>query len=734
MLSTDKKCDAKVKQKKKVGRGEEEPLKKDAKIGIVGGGIGGLSTALALKRAGFSHVVVYERDECFDQYRRDGYGLTLTYNPKGPLAKLGILEQVCLHDTPSRSHYLFQAPKGDILGYYGRAFSAYNDDKNDDGIHHQRVGFRTGQRGNLRIPRQKLREILLHELLLTEFNTTEGTDDNMCIEVRWGKRLIDFVHSSNIVTTPSPCSADDIKSQAYLKEEQKKNEGSPTHDDFVTLFFADSTSDHVELLIAADGIYSTVQAKVEEDQHSNGKNHDKLCCSINAPPPSTLKYIGIMLINGITLGFHHPLLDERGFYTVDGENRLFTMPFEGSYVDDHLKDFLSMEGEQLRECSATPSTRRRTMWQLSFRLPDVTLANQLRQGGPKCLLEEALRRCNTWHPPVCDMLRSTPLDCIWGSGLMDRMPNVNNIKVKNGSLKTQSRRIVILGDAMHAMSPFKGQGANQALSDGPLLVDWLCRKGASLTVALSHFEREMIHRTRNKVKASREAAIYLHSPQVLQTQHDFAGVPKEFVNMLLHELQMRNITAHLGGQLDMAIYRILHELCIVTPNMSTRVNDEIERGNVEVEMLLRFAQEGNLSELRKVSLLHHHSYLIRSSRMRDTGETCLHLAAKNGHYDVCRWLLSEGYFSSPEDYLDSTGHCPLVAAIAGVADPQVIAMILATSSKYDREMAAIPDQTECFALKRQKLLTIVQKILDNDRRSTVMQLLMKSKYRETSRS
>ena len=495
MLSTEKTFEAKVKQKKKGSRVEEDPLKKDAKIGIVGGGIGGLSTALALKRAGFTNIVVYERDECFNQYRRDGYGLTLTYNPKGPLAKLGILEQVCLQDTPSRSHYLFQAPKGNILGYYGRAFSAYNADKNNDGIHN-------GQRGNLRIPRQKLREILLHELLLTKYNATEGTDDNASIEVRWGKRLIHYVHYSNTVSMTSPCHTDDKKSQAHLKEEQKKTEGSTTQDGFVTLFFADGTIDRVELLIAADGIYSTVQAKLEDDQHSNVKNHDKIYCSLNAPPPSTLQYIGIMLINGITLGFHHPLLDERGFYTVDGENRLFTMPFEGSYVDDHLREFLSTEGEQQREGLVTQTTTRRTMWQLSFRLPDVALANQLRQGGPNRLLEEALRRCSSWHPPVCDMLRSTPLDCIWGSGLMDRMPNVRKkAKTKTVSLKTQSRRIVVLGDAMHAMSPFKGQGANQALSDGPLLVDWLCRKGAILTDALSHFEREMIHRTRNKVIA-----------------------------------------------------------------------------------------------------------------------------------------------------------------------------------------------------------------------------------------
>jgi ankyrin repeat protein len=73
------------------------------------------------------------------------------------------------------------------------------------------------------------------------------------------------------------------------------------------------------------------------------------------------------------------------------------------------------------------------------------------------------------------------------------------------------------------------------------------------------------------------------------------------------------------------------------------------------------------------------NYLIRSSGKDDTGETSLHLAAKSGHYDVCRWLLSEGYFSSPEDYLDYTGHCPLVATITGVADLQIIAISAGTT-------------------------------------------------------
>jgi len=75
-------------------------------IAIVGAGLAGLSVALALEHAGFTQISLFERDESFER-QKEGYGLTLTYNPKGPLAALGILEEVALQDCPSRSHYIF---------------------------------------------------------------------------------------------------------------------------------------------------------------------------------------------------------------------------------------------------------------------------------------------------------------------------------------------------------------------------------------------------------------------------------------------------------------------------------------------------------------------------------------------------------------------------------------------------------------------------------------------------
>jgi 2-polyprenyl-6-methoxyphenol hydroxylase-like FAD-dependent oxidoreductase len=83
--------------------------------------------------------------------------------------------------------------------------------------------------------------------------------------------------------------------------------------------------------------------------------------------------------------------------------------------------------------------------------------------------------------------------------------------------------VTLIGDAAHPMSPFKGQGANQALLDALTLARGIvkaCRNSQWKEIGiresvLTEFETEMIERSAIKVKGSADAAQFLHSEIVL---------------------------------------------------------------------------------------------------------------------------------------------------------------------------------------------------------------------------
>mmetsp|Transcript_6076 Transcript_6076/g.13289 ORF Transcript_6076/g.13289 Transcript_6076/m.13289 type:complete len:109 (-) Transcript_6076:167-493(-) len=82
------------------------------------------------------------------------------------------------------------------------------------------------------------------------------------------------------------------------------------------------------------------------------------------------------------------------------------------------------------------------------------------------------------------------------------------------------RRVTLLGDAAHPMSPFKGQGANQALVDAVTLARALRRSSmfggrVPLDETLDAYEADMLRRAKAKVYASREAVPFLHSAAAL---------------------------------------------------------------------------------------------------------------------------------------------------------------------------------------------------------------------------
>lgn len=106
-------------------------------------------------------------------------------------------------------------------------------------------------------------------------------------------------------------------------------------------------------------------------------------------------------------------------------------------------------------------------------------------------LQEVRRRCGRWHDPIPRLLEATDPQAVLHHDLL-HLP----------ALPTYVRdRVVLVGDAAHAMTPDLGQGACQALEDVVELVARLA--GQEVPDALGGYDTARLPRTQRLARASR---------------------------------------------------------------------------------------------------------------------------------------------------------------------------------------------------------------------------------------
>ena len=118
-----------------------------------------------------------------------------------------------------------------------------------------------------------------------------------------------------------------------------------------------------------------------------------------------------------------------------------------------------------------------------------------------CTVADSLAAFDGWHPAVTEMVGAVDEGSRWG--LHDHRP-----------LERWRRgRVVLIGDAAHAMVPHQGQGAGQTIEDAVLLADLLADAGRDgLGRALAHYEAVRRPRTRRVQRWSRLTADWMHLP------------------------------------------------------------------------------------------------------------------------------------------------------------------------------------------------------------------------------
>jgi 2-polyprenyl-6-methoxyphenol hydroxylase-like FAD-dependent oxidoreductase len=243
---------------------------------------------------------------------------------------------------------------------------------------------------------------------------------------------------------------EEIQRQRVPIEFQKRLSSLHQHGAKVTACFDDGTQAEGDLLIGADGVRSQTRRIILPD----------------APDPA---YVGIIGVGGVTPSRAVPHMSQR-----EKQSFNFTYGSRGFF------GYSGVENGDVQWWSNLPMERELTREELA----DVSLDT---------IQREMLAIYGGYHEPIEALIRNTRAVV---------KHNIHDIQ----SLPTwQQGRVLLIGDAAHAVSPNSGQGASLALEDAMYLAK-LLRDCGDYALAFSQFEQGRKPRVEKIVAEGRRRA------------------------------------------------------------------------------------------------------------------------------------------------------------------------------------------------------------------------------------
>ncbi|MYE48740.1 MAG: FAD-dependent oxidoreductase [Gammaproteobacteria bacterium] len=345
---------------------------------IVGGGIGGLTCALALTRAGHS-VRLYEQAPAFGEI---GAGIMLTPNATRVLRHLGLgaaLDRTGMRPPASRYR------RFDDAALMGDAPLAH------------------GMESTYGAPWLHIHRSDLLDALLAAVKDQGGTD----------------LYAAHRATG---CAQDGAGA---------------------TVRFDNGASAEGSLLVACDGVHSTMRAQLVE--HTQPRFRGQVAWRALAP----------------ALGLPERATDKASVVWIGEDRHIVQYVLRGGSLVNYVA--IAAQQEWAEEGWNRPAR-----------------------------LEEVQGEFAGWHPDVQSLLSATPSGALYKWGLFDRDPLEQWVY----------GRIALLGDAAHPMLPFMAQGSAMAIEDAAVLARCI-EAFDDLDVALSRYQAVRSERTARVILQSR---------------------------------------------------------------------------------------------------------------------------------------------------------------------------------------------------------------------------------------